>query len=151
MKTLNVITLLASVVAVGLSCFAIITRPRDAPSTGTDPKTLVVESFQLPRWDGTDEFFRKHRAEMSATLEVANFLETDGVGIAFIRTSANGKKFQIAKWMRKTTKGWEQVGYLGPDLSGNPFLAKWIEQHKEWLREMQTKIDEWEKQSDGAW
>ena len=151
MKTLNIIALLASVVAVGLSCFAIITRPRNAPATGTDPKTLVVESFQDSRWDGTHEFFRNHRAEMSATVEVANFHETDGVGIAFIRTSANGKKFQFAEWMRRTTKGWERVGYLSPHLNGNPFLAKWIEQHKEWLQEMQTKIDEWEKQSDGAW
>jgi hypothetical protein len=152
MKSLHAITLLVAVGAAALSLYALSIRSRQPEvASASEPKALIVRILQRPRWDGTHAFFTKHRDELVSNIEVANFLENKGICIAFVRTAGGNKKFQLCQWMRKTETGWEEVPYLSPHLAGNPFLANWIEGNKGWLQEMDSKKEEWEKDSESVW
>ena len=159
-KTLSIISLFVSVVALGLASFVLydqrdlvrVRKDEIGPAAGGDPKRVVLQILDRPRWDGTDAFFAKHRNELKTNVEIVNLFETDGVGIAFVRSSAHGRKFQFCIWLRKADEVWREVGYLSAySVSDDPFRGKWIERNEKWLAEMSSKKKEWEKQSDSAW
>lgn len=152
MKTLITITMLASAGALGISLYALsLSSHHPTVASASEPKALVVSILKRSRWDGTHAFFIKHRHELTSNIEVVNFLENKSVGIAFVRTTGGGKKLHLCFWMHKTETGWEEVPYLSPHLTGNPFLAKWVEANKGWLEDVNFKIEEWEKNSESVW
>lgn len=152
MNTSSILSLAISVVAVVISVFAFMNRdPLPEPITGDAPQSVARDYIERPRWDGTDFFIDQHRPELIANLEINNFLQNDGLGLAFVRTSASGKNFQFCLWMFKVDSGWQFVNYMSPYLSGDAFRGKWVQKHEGWLEEMESKKDKWIAKSDGVW
>ena len=151
MKTINIAALVVSIIAIGISSFTLLNRdPMAEPVYGKDAKEIAAGMLSRPKWDGTSRFFNKHKREILRNLEVTNFLENNGVGLAFARTTASDKKLQFCLWMRKIDSGWEWVPYLSANISSD-LRYKWAQKNREWLEEMEVKKNEWEKQSDSVW
>ena len=151
-KQLAMVAILLATAAVGIASYALLTvnRSRTVVS-GPDPKSLALELFRRSRWIGTEDLFEQHAAEVIANTEIVNVLETDGVGIAFVRTSVGKRTFQVCVWMRKTESGWNAVPYLSATFPGQPFIANWIGRNHGWLRDMESRKIEWEEVSQSAW
>lgn len=123
-----------------------------ARNFGTDPKAVVIKSLDVnSRLDGTLKYFIDNKRELISHAEVTNFLENNGVGIAFVRTSAGNKKYQYCIWMSKYENGWEAMGWLSPSVNGDPFRRAWIKENESWLRDMDSRRLAWEAGSDSVW
>lgn len=152
MKLINILTLIISLTAIGVSSFTLLNRdPMAEPVYGKDAKEIAIEMLSRPRWDGTSKFFDLNRQELIGNLEVANFLETNGVGIAFMRTKVSDKTLQFCLWMHKTNSEWEWVPYLSHHISSDDFKYEWIMKNQEWLEDMAEKKEQWVEQSNGVW
>lgn len=123
-----------------------------ARNFGADPKAVVVKNLEInTRLDGTLKYFIDNRRELIANVEVTNFLENNGVGIAFVRTSVGNKRYQYCLWMRKYPTGWESIGWISPNPSSDPFRRAWIKENENWIRDMDNKKADWEMGSDCVW
>ena len=153
MKLAVIVTFIISSIALCGSVYNLSVRSTDDSEQifGDDPKMLAKQILSKPRWLGTPEFFKQNKADLISNIEVTNFLENNGTGLAFIRTRASNKEFLICFWMRRLDSGWEYVPYLSQYLSGNPFLSKWIKENETWLEEMTSKKNAWEEGSDSVW
>lgn len=154
MKPINIISLILSIIAVGISTITLVDRklPKGiTPPYGNNPREVALKLLDRPRFDGTSKFIQKNIQDLKSNLEVVNFLETEGVGIAFIRTKAQDKQFQYHLWMRKIDSGWEWVSYLSVYNEIEPFRKKWIEKNHDWIEEMREKGEEWTGQSQSVW
>ncbi|MCK4640494.1 MAG: hypothetical protein KAU06_04080 [Candidatus Marinimicrobia bacterium] len=152
MKKLSLIAFIFSLASLSIAIYLIINRQSDIVLPHSQiPKDVVLKYIEMSRWDGTQSFFETNRVELKRNLELSNFLENDCVAIVFAKTFAKGRDLRFCIWLRKDDSGWALVPYLSSYISEDPFRQKWIEQHKEWLEEMESKKEDWEKQSKGIW
>lgn len=148
---MNKITIVIAIVAIFISSYTLINRdPMAEPVTGNDAKEVAKNMLMRPRWDGTSSFFRMNKSEILSNIEISNILENNGVGIAFVRTSASGKKLQFCIWMRKNDSTWEWVPYLSQHLKDD-LRRKWVSDNQKWLEDMEEKKRIWEEASDSVW
>jgi len=148
MKTLNLVTLVISLAALGLSIIAYRKPPnRWLPIVKATPQELAQASYSDQ--GGTtmsygDRVFRdRHRADLAKTLVVADILVSDdnAFALVFVRFEASGKAFREAFWARNLGGEWlaEYVSIYRSDSV--------TQKNKEWIEKMEKKKVEWESTS----
>jgi hypothetical protein len=93
-------------------------------------------------------FLLKHRDEMLQTLNVAETVEVETLGVCFVRYSVGGNVYRDARWIRKIDGDWficarEYFSSYADDPfgDGNPQHAK----------KLIERVDAWNKDSSPKW
>jgi hypothetical protein len=124
------------------------------------PAELVKEYYRQVKWRLPEpqeayaylldepNFLRRHREEMLRTLEIAETVETEKVGVCFVRYSIGSDIYREVTWLRKLEGAWfvcerQYVSSYGDDplKDGKPDRAK----------ELIKRTEEWEKNSKERW
>jgi len=148
MKIINIITLVLSLAALGLSTLALRQPPkRWVPVVKATPKELAQalyseEGGSFPSYG--DRIFReRHKAELVSSLVISDIISSDDntFALVFVRFEIGGKAFREAFWARNLNGEWlaEYVStYRGDRL---------IQKNKDWIEALEKKKEEWESTS----